>query len=324
MRKIFLTIGLLAGNYLFAQSLTQPNLPNATVTYPVTVKNDLISFSIQGNWDFSNVTTNGNASIVIEPIANSNVGNNYPNATHVKFEDGNQLFLGFNTNSFNFNGEISVITTSYQNPLEIIPYPFSVGDSHSDSELNVPFTCNGCPPSMYRDDSVYTEAISSGTLTMPDNTVHNDAILIHSKRYFYDGQTGSPTCNLLLDQWQWWVDWYAFPVAQSVELSASGACPPNVGYRQSKFLIGNPMELGESGMRPLNIYPNPTNDFFVVDGHQSEVPVGYVIQDLIGRTVCSGELTQDNKSVRVGSLPNGVYVFSLLNKTSEKLKFIKR
>ena len=84
------------------------------------------------------------------------------------------------------------------------------------------------------------------------------------------------------------------------------------------------MELGESGMRPLNIYPNPTNDFFVVDGHQSEVPVGYVIQDLIGRTVCSGELTQDNKSVRVGSLPNGVYVFYLLNKTSEKLKFIKR
>ena len=66
------------------------------------------------------------------------------------------------------------------------------------------------------------------------------------------------------------------------------------------------------------------NDFFVVDGLRSEIPVEYVIQDLIGRTVGSGELTPHNKSVRVGSLPNGVYKITLLNKTSEKLKFIKR
>ncbi|MAZ96081.1 T9SS type A sorting domain-containing protein [Schleiferiaceae bacterium] len=97
-----------------------------------------------------------------------------------------------------------------------------------------------------------------------------------------------------------------------------------LGYQQSKFLIGNPMELGESGMSPLNIYPNPTINFFEVDGIQSEIPVGYVIQDLIGRTVFSGELNQDNKSVNVSSLPSGVYVFTLLNKTPEKLKFIKR
>ena len=77
---------------------------------------------------------------------------------------------------------------------------------------------------------------------MPDNTVPNDAILIHSK----DISTMDKRVLqhiICADQWQWWGDSYAFPDAQSVELSASGACPPNVGYRQSKFLIGNPMEL---------------------------------------------------------------------------------
>ena len=93
------------------------------------------------------------------------------------------FFLGFETNQYTFHGEMSVITTSYTNPLVIQPYPLAVGDVHTDSESDISFTCNGCPHFV--------------ALTMPDNTVHSTATLVYNTRTWNDGQIGSPTCNLI-------------------------------------------------------------------------------------------------------------------------------
>ena len=216
---------------------------------------------------------------------------------------------------------MSVITTSYTNPLVLHTYPFAVGNTSTDSELNISFTCNGCPPSMERDDASYSEALSSGTLTMPDGTVHSNALLVYNTRTWNDGQTGSPTCNLFLEQWQWWVGGYPMPVAQTVELSTTGPCPPNVGYRQSKFLVGNPIGIQEEQTRQVDAYPNPATDRLFL----KNLTLGgseFKIYDLVGKAVQKGTINETSDHISISSLSPGLYYLVLENQ-HQWIRFIK-
>jgi len=317
---LFFTV---SGNMLFAQTLTMPTIPSSGFTYPVTIKADTVPHPSQGNWDFSNVTTDATGTIEFEPISSTSYSSSYPNATHVKYEDGGIFFLGYDTNEYTFHGEIAVITTSYQNPLVLHTYPFAIGDSHSDSELNISFTCNGCPPFMERDDAVYSEALSSGTLTMPDGTVHNTATLVYSTRTWNDGQVGSSTCNLFFEQWHWWVAGYPMPVAQTVELSTTGPCPPNVGYRQSKFLVGNPIGIDENDIITTMLYPNPAQDyvdFYTLVDDEVEIH----ISDISGRILIKKVVSKECNRINIESLPEGMFIVTIMDDNQSVHRFIKK
>ena len=112
----------------------------------------------------------------------------YPNATHVKYSvSGDQdvvQFPGFTETGYSYNGELSIIENNYDTPLIINPYPFTVGDTHSDAIYQVEFTCPVCPPYMFRDHEVTSEAMASGPVTMPDGTVHENVVLIYSVATF--------------------------------------------------------------------------------------------------------------------------------------------
>jgi len=317
MKKSLFFILLISNYALFGQTLTMPTIPPSGVTYPVTIKNDTVPHPSQGSWDFSNVTTDATGTVEFESISSTPFSSSYPNATHVKYEDGGIFFLGYDIDEYTFHGERTVIETSYQNPLILHTYPFAIGDSHSDSELDISFTCNGCPPFMERNDAVYSESLSSGTLTMPDGTVHNTATLIYSTRTWNDGQVGSPTCNLFLEQWHWWVAGYPMPVAQTVELTTTGPCPPGVGYRQSKFLVGNPIGIDEDALQEVNLFPNPANN---------EVNVEWTVLQPSNLTLrvfnTFGQIIYDTKIPRTGATkhpintsqwPSGAYTVMLDN-----------
>ncbi len=151
MKKILLISSLLTtAPSIFSQSVTSPTIPEAGVYYEVGIVDNTISFSNEGDWDFSSISTTSKATIHIAPINTSSQASNYPNATHVKYEDGNQFFLGFSNTEYTFHGEISVLTSSYENSLVLNPYPFNVGDEHTDFEKEVPFTVPNGPPYLIR------------------------------------------------------------------------------------------------------------------------------------------------------------------------------
>jgi len=323
MKKTLLILFSLAGIFAQAQTLSMPTIPSAGVTYSVTIKSDTVPHPTQGNWDFSNVTTDATGTIEFEPISSTSYSSSYPNATHVKYEDGGTFFLGFDATEYTFHGEMSVITTSYTNPLVLHTYPFAIGNTSTDSELNISFTCNGCPPSMERDDASYSEALASGTLTMPDGTVHSNALLVYNTRTWNDGQTGSPTCNLFLEQWQWWVSGYPMPVAQTVELSTTGPCPPNVGYRQSKFLVGNPIAVHDNEMAPNIIYPNPAEDYIELLSLDHD-EIGITISDMSGRILIEKIVSRHSNRINIESLPAGIFVLRTLEDSQNVHRFIKK
>ncbi len=235
MKKHLLIIFLALSQIAFSQTLEMPNFPDGVIIYDVSIKNQLIDFSEDGDWDFSEVSTDSDSAIQITPISDSPDAEDYPNATHAKYEDGNILFLGFEPTQYTYNGEQTFIDDSYVTPLVLIPYPFNVGETHTDGVFNIPFTCSGCPPELYRDHEVVTSSLSSGSVTMPDGFVYNNVTLVKTTNTFTDGQTGSSPCITTLEQWLWWAEGYAIPIVESRTFSNSGQCaPPPPDY--TKFL----------------------------------------------------------------------------------------
>ena len=235
MKKHLLIIFFALSQIAFSQTLEMPNFPDGVIIYDVSIKNQLIDFSEDGDWDFSEVTTDSDSAVQITTYFGFTRCRDYPNATHVKYEDGNILFLGFEPTQYTYNGEQTFIDNSYVTPLVLIPYPFNVGETHTDGVFNIPFTCSGCPPELYRDHEVVTSSLSSGSVTMPDGFVYNNVTLVKTTNTFTDGQTGSSPCITTLEQWLWWAEGYAIPIVESRTFSNSGQCaPPPPDY--TKFL----------------------------------------------------------------------------------------
>ena len=148
---------------------------------------------------------------------------NYPNTTHVKYgTSGSQSviqFPGFTSSGYTYNGENSIIVNNYATPLTINPYPFNVGDIHTDAVYDIPFTCGICPPSMFRDHEVETEALSSGSVTMPDGTVFENVMLVRSVAVFSDAQTGSSPCINTRESYFLWAADIGIPLVESFQTS---------------------------------------------------------------------------------------------------------
>ena len=324
MKKLLLFSSLLTvAPYIFSQSVTAPTIPEEGVYYEVGIIGDNISFSNEGDWDFSTISTTSKATIHIAPIYTSSEATNYPNATHVKYEDGNQFFLGFTDSEYTFHGEISVLTSSYPNPLVIHPYPFNVGNNHVDTELEVPFTVPNGPPYLIRDDRAITEAISTGTITMPDNTIHNNAVLVRSRRTWTDRQIGSSPCVTSYDAYQWWVEGYAIPVVQSSVMTQSGACPPSNPVIITKFVVGGPLNVNGFKNSDISIYPNPVKDKIHIIANQNQLGSDYAIFDQLGRNIAIGKIDSNNTAIDINTISKGIYFIRFSDISNQSWKFIK-
>ncbi|MBL6729758.1 MAG: T9SS type A sorting domain-containing protein [Bacteroidia bacterium] len=324
MKKLLLFSFLLTlSSSIFSQSISIPTIPEAGIYYEVGLIGNTINFSNEGDWDFSTISTTSKATIHIAPINTSNQSSNYPNATHVKYEDGNQFFLGFSNSKYTFHGEISVVTSSYENSLVLIPYPFNVGDEHTDFEKEVPFTVLNGPPYLIRDDLVISEAISKGTITMPDNSVHNNAVLVRSRRTWTDRQIGSSPCVTSYDAYQWWVEGYAIPVVQSILMTQSGACPPSNTVEVTKFVIGGPLNVDILKNPGMTIYPNPVKNKMHITANANNLGSDYIIYDQLGRNIVNGKINSNSTIIDLINIPKGIYFFSILDNSNLRWKFIK-
>ena len=320
-KKLLLFCFVLGTQIAFGQGLMNPTIPPSGILYQVATKADTIGFSNQGDWDFLAVVTDNNATIEVLPVSSSSSAGNYPNATHVKYEDGNEFFLGFSNSEYSFHGEISVLTSSYASPLVLHPYPFSVGDIHSDFQFDVPFTVPGGPPFLERDDQAYSEALSTGDLTMPNGAIYTNATLVHTTRTWTDGQVGSSPCITTLYAYHWWVAGYAIPVVQTSTMISSGQCPPNM-VKVTKFLTGSVMGTSSLDVSGILIYPNPSTNSIHLKNGDRFVGAPYKLLYQLGKTVASGSVIKDSQKIDVSDLPGGVYTLILQDHTNQAVKVV--
>ena len=78
--------------------------------------------------------------------------------------------------------------------------------------------------------------------------------------------------------------------------------------------------IDEIAENEFTIYPNPTNDvLFVKTCHGASLQSEYRITNLMGQTMLIGKITSENQQIDVSTLPNGLYLLQIDDKT---MKFI--
>ncbi len=261
MKKITFLL-LFISTVIFSQTIQMPNIPEDGVTYE-TARTDffLSDPTSNGPWDYSFINISDVRYVSLQSIEDSDFSPSvYPNSTHVKYAPDVVQFPGFTESGYTYNGENSIINAIYPTPLTLIPYPFSVGETHEDQVINIPFTCPVCPPSMYRAHSVSTEALGSGSITLPGDVVFDNVVLIQQVAIFNDGQTGSATCNTTRTSFFWWSQEHGIPLLETYSQVTSGACSfPSVTFTRV-FLDALPFDNNGPGCD--NVYTLPyLNDF---------------------------------------------------------------
>ena len=275
MKKITILL-LIFSVSTYAQTLQMPNIPSEGVTYETVSQNAIIS--VDQPWDYSSLNPIDVSNVSLQLIEDSQYSPSlYPNTTHVKYgTSGDQSvvqFPGFTETGYSYNGELSIIENNYETPLIINPYPFTVGDTHTDAIYDVSFTCAVCPPYMFRDHQVTSEAMASGPVTMPDGTVHENVVLIYSIATFSDAQEGSSPCITTRESVFFWSEDFGIPIIESFYQSSSGACSFD-DVQFTRFLTG----VGEFS----NIC-QPSQDCSVGDGFQQ-----FTLAEIDNSSGCEG------------------------------------
>ena len=242
MKKITLLFTLLMSYSMMAQ-LVSPEIPDDGLVYNYTSKSGLLdgindgSLPYAGPWDLTGESgVTGEDVVSLLPVSASDYAADYPNATHVKIEDGFEFFVGHSSDAYTFHGERSFITSAYSEPLYIHSYPFDIGmETQYDQVYEVPFTVPGGPPFLFRDDSSSAQVVAQSSLTLPDGSIYENAVLIVLIRTFSDGQAQSTPCQTDLTQYLWMEPGNPMPLAITYTQESDGInCPQNL-VQVSKF-----------------------------------------------------------------------------------------
>ncbi len=308
-----------------AQTIQKPTIPEKGVGYNIEVKNDTLAFKRSGDWDFSSLTGLIQwTPTEISPIDSNPSSADYPNATHVKYEDDGEFMLGYRDDGFTFHGEKTVLSSIYEEPLTVMPYPFGVGDKHEERKNENPFTVVNGPPYLIRDDRAITEGIASGKLTMPDKTVFENAILVRARRTWFDRQIGSSACITNMDAYQWWVDGYAIPVVETRIMTQNGPCPP--GFQNvlvTKFINGLPLNISSKKRSLLKVYPNPSSEVLNIKLPEGLLESGYQICNANGKILQSGVIQTGTNQINISKLSAGLYCITLTAESHNHVRFVK-
>jgi hypothetical protein len=73
----------------------------------------------------------------------------------------------------------------------------------------------------------------------------------------------------------------------------------------------------------FSVFPNPTKSIINVNADSKLIGEFYKIYDNTGRVVLSGKLNMENNTIELGSLSDGVYIFSVGKNIEQTFKVIK-
>ena len=90
--------------------LVSPEIPDDGLVYNYTSKSGLLdgiqnqTLPPQGPWDLTGESgVTGEEVVSLLPVSASNYAADYPNATHVKLEDGFEFFVGHSSDAYTFH-----------------------------------------------------------------------------------------------------------------------------------------------------------------------------------------------------------------------------
>ena len=175
---------------------------------------DPITISSSGPWNFSSINTSLTYSMSVMPISSSQYASDYPNASHVLMSDNGEFYMGIDSLKATSYGRRTTggTITNYSNPLTLLTFPFNETISHTHGITSTVLWNNFNAPVS---DNFQITGISKGMLTMPDGTVHNEAVLVDAIRTTNNGPLFGQYLNIQEISKQFWVSGYPYPVVDN-------------------------------------------------------------------------------------------------------------
>jgi hypothetical protein len=76
--------------------------------------------------------------------------------------------------------------------------------------------------------------------------------------------------------------------------------------------------------KDFSIYPNPAKDKIYIEMQQNLISAEFIIKNVLGQTVITGEIMEKNSVVDISSLTRGIYLLSSGNNLKQTIKLIKQ
>lgn len=218
MKKvIILTLLVVASSTIgYSQSINMPVIPEDGVTVQFDQIDQAVSFDTSPPWDFSSQTVVSEYAMSVLPVDASSNASDYQNATHVLQSDNGEFFLGYESNSVTSYGKIgSSTTTNYSTPLVLVNFPITSSVTHIDS---IESTVLWMGLTADATDKMEVNGVASGSVTMPDGTTYENAVLLSTKRTTVYGPSPFDTYLEIEEiSHQWWVENCPIPAIEVLE-----------------------------------------------------------------------------------------------------------
>jgi hypothetical protein len=203
--------------------------------------------------------------------------------------------------------------TNYSNPLTLLTFPFNETISHTHGITSTVLWNNFNAPVS---DNFQITGISKGMLTMPDGTIHNEAVLVDAIRTTNNGPLFGQYLNIQEISKQFWVSGYPYPVVEILHAYSNNS----LALKRSLFLKGTPAFKNENLLDDISIYPNPVKDFITIKSINNSDVFKTEIYDLMGSLL---ELS-NKKVINIEDYPSGIYILKIIsNNTIQDFKVIK-
>jgi hypothetical protein len=175
---------------------------------------------------------------------------------------------------------------------------------------------------MYRDHEVTTQALGSGTVTMPDGSIYNNVVLVQHDAIFTDAQTGSDPCITTRTSYFWWAEDLGIPLIETYSQVSTGACNlPSAQF--TRFYAGDPLSTTDTEILDMRIYPNPVNGNYVTIQSPIQGLKEVEVYTITGRKLLQTVLTDDQ--LDVSSFNSGFYMVKVtINGQSKLSKLVVR
>jgi len=331
MKKNLLLTGLLFASIL---NHAQPILNAANTNMVIGEINSCTSYNWvpQGQqganqtWNFGSITintagTNFNYTVATVPASittqfpSANAILKTPNGSGGVYETSStmlQLYGRYTPTNPNYN-------LVYQNPLDLLHYPFTYGSSFIDSYSGA------SGPTGAQEFSKATSTITAdgyGTLTLPGGTFSN-VLRVHLYTVGKDSISPTNQTNFTDDEYWWYLPNNHTPVVENITSDYGGVISKQFSVLNS--ILASVSE-NASIIKSFNIYPNPNNgktlnlDLNLTENAKYEI----AIIDNLGREVLKTNSDQifegyNFRTIDISGLESGIYNVGIILENGKSL-----
>ncbi len=236
----------------------------------------------------------------------------FPSANIATTSTQGDGYMNITANAMQYYGvAFSGIIMSYDDPEDLIHFPFSYNNTYTDTWSTV-FTNGGY--TFYRSGTTTVTADGYGTLITPTGTYQN-VLRVHSVQVYQDSTflAGPFILNYSSDQYSWYANGIHPQIANLFYSSSATISQTGGSYLESFTGISEPKQTISS----LNVSPNPSVDNIQIDFTLSEnMNVDVVVFNLLGEKMmsvpCDNSISQ-SVSVRINDLADGIYFAKIVS-----------